>query len=345
MFCSPTAMPKDAPTPHTKDPMIALITSWQRVLSLLRMVMETPVALIIGTTPLAMPPLVAAQEPWPLPHISLETLTTAAEDTMERVAAIRNRRLIQNDPGTPFEEIIAVKESGLITLLAEPICRPDGSLFATLCVLDTVSHTPVHRAMLTECKYTMENHLALMETRSALSHEIEEREALTQRLTREAVTDPLTGLLNRHSFTERFHQEVTRHERGKRPLSLIICNLDRFQEFNNTQGHSAGDALLVTLATLFKNRLRAHDLIWRWEGDEFLLLLPDTPLMGAVEVVEAVRIMVEERSHRGTPPSQVTLSAGVTSHTPSESKDSCLNRCTQLLKDAKEKGRNCVILG
>ena len=316
-----------------------MLIPWQRMLSLLRTIMDVPVALVLRTLPPDMEVLVASQEesaPWaPLP---------LSGSFSEKVMTTRARLLVEdarNDAewtGTP------AMDRGR-AYLGEPIFHSDGSLFGTLCVLDQKPNTFPHQALLTEFRHTMESHLLLMESRRALAHEIEKTTALTQRLAREATTDPLTGLPNRHSFDERFRQEIARHKRAKHPLSIIICDLDRFREFNDTKGRTAGDGLLVTLADLFKERLRTHDLIWRWGGDEFLLLLPDTPLMGAVEVVESVRALVEEKAQLETAPNRVTLSAGVTNFNPNESQDDCLNRCNRLLEAAKEKGRNCVILG
>jgi len=337
VLCSPTVEKETEETLPSKESGLPdeLQTPWQRMVSLLRMTMDVPMALVMHHQNADMDVLVASQEgspPLALPEYLSDKMRTSGA-----------RLLVEDARNEPEWSRHAAMAPGVIACLGEPIRHADGRLFGTLCVMDQKPNAFPHHDLLTEFRCTMEAHLDLMATRRALTLEAEKNEALSQQLAREATTDPLTGLLNRNSFEERFFQEIARHKRAEHPLSIIICDLDRFKELNDTKGRSAGDELLVTLATLFKERLRAHDLIWRWGGDEFLLLLPDTPLMGAVEVVESVRHLVEEKAQLET--TRVTLSAGVTNFNPNESQDDCLARCNRLLEAAKEKGRNCVILG
>ncbi|BCS98257.1 hypothetical protein DSLASN_38890 [Desulfoluna limicola] len=337
MLCSPTPeIHKEETLPPTESGLPdELQTPWQRIVSLLRTTMNVPMALVMCHQTPGMQLLVMSQEesiPLALPGYFSDKMKSSGDRFLVEDA--------RNDPGWAEHP---PADSDVIACLGEPIRHSDGSLFGTLCVVDQKPNTFPGHSLLTEFRHTMEAHLDLMATRRALTLEAEKSAALSHKLAREATTDPLTGLLNRHNFEERFFQEIARHKRAEHPLSIIICDLDRFKELNDTKGRSAGDELLVTLATLFKDRLRAHDLIWRWGGDEFLLLLPDTPLMGAVEVVESVRHLVEEKAQLET--TRVTLSAGVTNFNPNESQDDCLARCNRLLEAAKEKGRNCVILG
>lgn len=346
MLCSPTAerYEEETPPPDLGGLPDDILIPWQRMLSLLRTIMEVPVALVLRAHPLDMKVLAMSQdESAPVSPDQWAPLTLTGCFS-EKVMTTRARLLVE-DTRNESEWTGTPSMGHGIAYLGEPIFSSDGSVFGTLCVLDQKPNSFPHQALLTEFRHTMESHLRLIESRRALAHETEKTTSLTQRLTREAAIDPLTGLLHRRTFDERFHQEIARHKRAKHPLSIIICDLDRFREFNDTKGRAAGDELLMTLARLFKERLRTHDLIWRWGGDEFLLLLPDTPLMGAVEVVESVRCLVEEKAQQKTAPNRVTLSAGVTNFDPTESQDNCLTRCNQLLETAKEKGRNCVILG
>jgi diguanylate cyclase (GGDEF)-like protein len=346
VLCSPTAEKheEETPPPDLGGLPDDILIPWQRMLSLLRTIMDVPVALVLRTHPLDMEVLLVSQdESAPIPAAQWAPLALTGS-FCEKVMATRARLLVEDARNEAKGTGSPAMDHG-IAYLGEPIFSADGSVFGILCVLDQKPNPFPHQTLLTEFRHTMESQLLLMESRRALAHEIEKTTALTQRLAREAATDPLTGLRNRRSFDGRFQQEIARHKRAKTPLSIIICDLDRFREFNDTKGRTAGDELLVTLATLFKERLRTHDLIWRTGGDEFLLLLPDTPLMGAVEVVESVRALVEERAQLQPAPNRVTMSAGVTNFNPKESQDGCLNRCNRLLEAAKAKGRNCVILG
>ena len=301
---------------------------WQRMVSLLRRTMGASVALL----------LTDAEDGPEMAAISPQSAQGLAPDTSARITTASSQspstghgpiqHSVTDQPGLP----------GPAELFGVPLFNPNGSHYGTLCVLVQAPAPVPHIELLSEFARTMETHLCLAETRHALARESKKR-------AEEATTDHLTGLLNRHSFPQRFHEEVTRHKRAKHPLSLIICDLDRFKELNDTRGRAAGDTLLIDLATRFKGRLRTHDLIWRWGGDAFLILLPETPLMGAVEVVESMRRLVEEKVQPKETKCRITLSAGVTNFNASESGDACLDRCNRLLKAAKEKGRNCVILG
>ena len=328
MLSSPAAETKEAPLLTPADTCKVKEIPWQRMVSLLRTVMGAPVALLLKDTTVG--PKVAV--------ISPQSAQGFTPDTSTRINSAS--ALSSSEPHGPKQHQVSDQPGfpGPAKILGEPLFNPDGSLYGTLCLLDQTPDPFPNPELLSEFARTMETHLCLAETRQALTRESKKR-------VEEAATDPLTGLLNRHSFPQRFHEEVARHKRAKRPLSIIICDLDRFKELNDTQGRAAGDTLLVDLATRFKGRLRAHDLIWRWGGDAFLLLLPETPIMGAVEVVESMRRLVEEKVQPKETKHRITLSAGVTNFNSSESGDACLNRCNKLLKAAKEKGRNCVILG
>ena len=101
---------------------------------------------------------------------------------------------------------------------------------------------------------------------------------------REARADALTGLPNRRAFGEAIEVEMSRAKRFDAPLSLIVADLDGFKEINDRHGHQAGDACLRTVADVLRGTLRQYDACFRWGGDEFALLLPETALADA-EVV------------------------------------------------------------
>ncbi|VFQ43691.1 GGDEF domain-containing protein [Desulfoluna butyratoxydans] len=342
MLISPTpeALHPAPKAPETEELPRDIRLRWQAMVSLLRTLLDVPVAFVYcGSGPEADTVVISRDDSAPWPHDG-----AAARDMGINVAASGRPLVVEGIPSAHGHRKSPAASHGFAACLAEPLRRPDGGTYGALCVMDTAANSFAHRALVTEFRHTMETHLALMETRQALADEEQKADALAEQLARETHTDPLTGLLHRCTFADRFHQEIARHKRAHHPLSLILCNLDHFRQYNTAMGRTRGDTLLVTLAGLFKGRLRAHDLVWRWGGDEFLLLLPDTPLMGAVEVVESIRHIVEATTENEPDP-RVTLSAGATNLAPEETQDACLNRCNSLLKAAKAKGRNCVILG
>jgi diguanylate cyclase (GGDEF)-like protein len=123
---------------------------------------------------------------------------------------------------------------------------------------------------------------------------------------RRAELDPLTGLANRGRMWEMLEYEVTRAERYGRVLSFVMFDIDGLKRVNDGHGHLAGDEALVGAARLMRERSRASDTAARFGGDEFALVLPETPLAGALAVAEKIRASVEELG-------AVTISAGVAS--------------------------------
>ncbi len=133
-------------------------------------------------------------------------------------------------------------------------------------------------------------------------------ERLQTRLADLAVTDALTGALNRHGLGPRLEREIHRAREGRRPLSVVLCDLDHFKQVNDVHGHGVGDAVLCRFVQRSKLAIRPGDLVGRWGGEEFLIVLPDTALQDAVAIAERVRKMQAEPD-AAVP--RVTVSLGV----------------------------------
>lgn len=157
--------------------------------------------------------------------------------------------------------------------------------------------------------------------------------ALRDQLHALASTDALTGLPNRQSLDELLERELARAHRGGRPLCLGVIDLDDFKEINDTHGHLVGDRTLSELTEAWKAGLRAGDILVRYGGDEFVVILPDSP---AGEAAEVLGRLSAEAHH--------SWSAGVTALDAGDSPGSLLARADTALYEAKRRGRNQLVV-
>jgi diguanylate cyclase (GGDEF)-like protein len=135
------------------------------------------------------------------------------------------------------------------------------------------------------------------------------QERLRDRLTQVAMTDALTGALNRHGVMPLLERELQRARRHGRPVSVVLCDLDHFKRVNDQHGHQTGDAVLCRFVRETRAMLRGGDLLARWGGEEFLVVLPETAMTEAVLVAERVRQAQRRATADGLP--MVTVSGGV----------------------------------
>ena len=154
------------------------------------------------------------------------------------------------------------------------------------------------------------------------------------------IADALTGAYNRRHFDARVREMMAVHDRTGRAPALIIFDVDHFKSINDRMGHHAGDAVLIELVARLKERLRAHDLVFRTGGEEFAVLLPDSSQRAAMEVAEVLRARIESPSL--LPDRRVTVSAGVAVRCRYESAANWTRRCDRALYAAKQAGRNAV---
>jgi len=170
---------------------------------------------------------------------------------------------------------------------------------------------------------------------------------LNTMLTRLSYVDGLTGVSNRRFFDKALEQEWKRAIRCKSPISIILLDVDHFKKYNDTYGHLSGDDCLQEVATTIKSALkRPGDVLARVGGEEFGLVLPDTPAKGALHVAELIRSVVEglQIEHQQSPSKVVTISIGVSTAFPtnkSKTEAICAS-ADKALYQSKEAGRNKV---
>ncbi|OQY34374.1 MAG: hypothetical protein B6241_05160 [Spirochaetaceae bacterium 4572_59] len=164
-----------------------------------------------------------------------------------------------------------------------------------------------------------------------------------QQLATESITDPLTGLYNRKSLQEDLKKEWAKCQRKDVPFCIIMLDIDNFRDINESFGHTMGDQLIRELSSMLRNAVRLSDKVYRYGGEEFLILLPETAIETVSVVGERIRESVENQHFKGIHKT-VTISMGIAQSEEDINIDILVNRADQNLSKAKENGRNRVEL-
>ncbi|QID19443.1 GGDEF domain-containing protein [Nitrogeniibacter mangrovi] len=215
-----------------------------------------------------------------------------------------------------------------------------GTLITALAVLGAIPFTPwtFHAAqfgMLTDATL-----LAL-----ALAHRFRLNDADRRRAEALARTDPLTGLLNRRAFYERADAAWSTAARNDRPLAAVVVDIDHFKRLNDTHGHTTGDVALAEVGRVLASTARRGDIVARWGGEEFVVLLPETDEHQAARLAERLRRQIHalELATSDDTPIRLSASFGVCSRTGLDSLDALIDTADTHLREAKQAGRNRVV--
>ena len=324
-------------------------------------------AAAICEVPISLITLVDERRQWFKAAIGLAT-----QETSREVAfcshAIQQREVLTVEDATLdprfAQNPLVTGEIGIRFYAGVPVSNAEGHLLGTLCVIDTVPRklTKTQMAALRVLGHQANARLELREQRYAMKLALEEAEAARSRLAaselrlktyqaelesanarlRElATTDSLTGLANRRVFEERFAVAFVIARRNARPLSVMFLDIDDFKQYNDTFGHSVGDAILRRVAQILSHIVRASDLVVRYGGEEFVILLPETDeadgMVLADRIVKAIR---EESWEHGS----ITLSGGVAALQDSLLKPKDLLRLADTtLYEAKNSGKRRIL--
>ena len=184
----------------------------------------------------------------------------------------------------------------------------------------------------------------LARLRERLSQQNAALTSALEQIQRLATQDDLTGLVNRRHMSDLLAAENLRRDRSGESPSLVLIDIDLFKRINDEHGHAAGDAVLRRFAEVAAATLRASDVLARWGGEEFLLLLPATDEASALLCVERIRARLAEVSFDAVRPGlRITFSAGLSVLGPGETAQTLVERADRAMYAAKRAGRNCTV--
>lgn len=239
-----------------------------------------------------------------------------------------------------------------------PVSGPDGQPMGTICVLDREPRalTPEQQLALRVLGHEVEaqfkirqqflklqrSHTKRLRADLRLRENQRKLKAANDRLSELVRTDSLTGIQNRRAFDESFRQTWSLSARIQQPLSLLMIDADHFKAINDQHGHQVGDEVLKGIAATLRNNVRSTDLVFRYGGEEFAVILPATQMDAALTVAEKLRAAVADQLHNGH---KATVSIGLatgTAQNGSNDESRLIFQADTALYRAKSAGRNRV---
>lgn len=249
----------------------------------------------------------------------------------------------ENGKGASVQRLLTGGRLGTSGLMAEkseseliawaPVDRVGWTIAAEIPLADAFAE--IDRLRITIIAFAVPLALVLLAAAWLLNLTLGQWERAEAEVRRLAAVDSLTGLFNRRSWDEHLARELARARRERRPLSVVMIDLDHFKQFNDEHGHPAGDRLLAEAAAGWRAAIRATDVLARYGGEEFTLALPNCSPADAVSLVDRLRAVM---------PMGQSCSAGVACWNGKESGDSLVARADQALYQAKTQGRNRVVV-
>lgn len=250
--------------------------------------------------------------------------------------------------GSPDTPAVATMETGACVGEMSIIEDRDPSAFV-IGVEDT-HMLVIHQTLLWEmvdASHALAKNLLVVLSERVRSHNrvIADNFGALKKFERHATTDALTGLANRHAMEDTFPNQIARCVEDEQSVSLIMIDVDNFKQFNDTFGHIAGDRALSAVSRILRTQFRPRDLLVRYGGDEFAVLLPDVEEKRAMEIAERVRAAVSGETGDGSDSLiqiPVRISMGVAALEPQGTLDTLIRAADAALYRAKHGGRNTV---
>lgn len=178
--------------------------------------------------------------------------------------------------------------------------------------------------------------------------EIDQLKSDLDKARQQAFNDALTGLMNRRGFDNSLEKTIHDAREKNTPLCLLLIDIDHFKKVNDTHGHLVGDKVLRGLSKLLVNKMRGNDFLSRYGGEEFAVILPNTPITGAFTVAENLRKSAQKlrltNVKTGSKLTEITISIGATCYRKGEGIEDFISRCDKALYRAKNRGRNKAVI-
>ena len=197
-----------------------------------------------------------------------------------------------------------------------------------------------------EAKEMSRAHQGIQSTLVTLNDEISDLRSDVDRLETEVLTDPLTQVANRRAFDDDLEKQINSSRKKGQALALIMVDIDLFKRVNDEFGHQVGDKIIQFFSTMMAKNIRRNDCLFRYGGEEFAIILPDTEIKGAAQLAENLRRVVSSRvlktGSNGQIVGKVTMSLGVASLREQENSEDFIGRTDKQLYNAKKLGRNRV---
>lgn len=197
---------------------------------------------------------------------------------------------------------------------------------------------PVMQVGIKELDRLIDSSAEIQQARSRLSLLNQELEQKNYQLRTLAITDQLTGLYNRHKLDEIITREIQKAKRYNNHFSVALLDIDYFKRVNDTHGHQVGDSILVGVSAIMRRRVRETDVVGRWGGEEFIIMLPNTSLKQAATVLDELRKQLAHSDF--TPVKSLTVSLGLAGSDNYPTEDSIIAAADEALYQAKKNGRN-----
>lgn len=343
-----------APKPIDEQARIEALEAYEILDTMPEQVFDdiTYLASQICETPIALISLVDVDRQWFKSRVGLDASETHRDLAFCAHAILEPDELLVVEDATAdarFSDNPLVDDGTVRFYAGAPLQAGEGSALGTICVIDKQPREldDEQKAALAALSRQVMGLLELRKTlrdleayQSQLEQYQQQLEKANEKLAAQRHTDGLTGIANRSAFDKRLEEEVDRAHRHHQPLSLLMLDVDRFKDYNDTFGHAAGDDVLKQVAHVLDGIGRSSDFVARFGGEEFSVILPETALAGAVIMAERFR-----RGIAGAPweHGDVTISIGVAELATSTSARDLLTHADAALYAAKAGGRNRVV--